>query len=501
MYFRLIENASDKLQRSCTEILFDEWGTSGRIRPTLGHLLHLLKKAELFKAADYVAVSILNQEPPERPKDGPAAKVNTTLPKININQMTYNYNENLIDKHKKSNTMEHNLINNQMQKKVISKMVVPKLVITECPEERKIFHQQVVAAKIESDMIKFSESEVSNMMEFSDVLSYDDTNMPDLSALLNEASVTGNNNMSTVEEMSSHGMSNNNVAESTSFELDEANIPELSALNISHAYTVKESISNGNGLSEIVDNIPNLSILNVSIADSASGPSLPNLSILQGDQSSLQSDYNQVSLPDILINSNSQEMTNSEQNNMMGTNLRINENSTTVQGSYTRQNCHSPLPNLSLNTLLPHFGYNQIEIATNNFDETPHLSALSMDCDESITTKSGNVGRFLGSGAFGSVYLAIGLCPTPVAVKKLHLHDVTVVNVDDTVTKQFKNEVEVLSKYKHSNLLTLIGYSCDGPTYCLLYEYISGGALKERLQVSILSYYYLSCVIKVFQSF
>lgn len=72
----------------------------------------------------------------------------------------------------------------------------------------------------------------------------------------------------------------------------------------------------------------------------------------------------------------------------------------------------------------------------------------------------------------------------PVAVKKLVLSNVDVVNVDDTVTKQFRNEVEVLSRYKHENLLSLVGYSCDGPTYCLLYEYIPAGALKDRLQVS-----------------
>lgn len=74
-YFRLIQQESLKSQRSCTEILFDEWGTSGRIQPALGHLLQLLIKAELYRAADYVAVKLLNQEPPKRPKKGPAALV------------------------------------------------------------------------------------------------------------------------------------------------------------------------------------------------------------------------------------------------------------------------------------------------------------------------------------------------------------------------------------------------------------------------------------------
>lgn len=63
-------------------ILFEEWGTSGRSinRPTMGHLLRLLVRIELFRAADYVAVSILGEHPPERPKHGPAAIVDTRIP-------------------------------------------------------------------------------------------------------------------------------------------------------------------------------------------------------------------------------------------------------------------------------------------------------------------------------------------------------------------------------------------------------------------------------------
>lgn len=74
-FSRLIENESERSHRSCTEILLDEWGTSGRIRPALGHLLYLLIKAEVFRAADYIAVELLHQDPPERPKNGPAAFV------------------------------------------------------------------------------------------------------------------------------------------------------------------------------------------------------------------------------------------------------------------------------------------------------------------------------------------------------------------------------------------------------------------------------------------
>lgn len=47
--------------RLLAQILFDEWSISGRKRerPTIGVLLHLLVKAELFRAADFVAENLL----------------------------------------------------------------------------------------------------------------------------------------------------------------------------------------------------------------------------------------------------------------------------------------------------------------------------------------------------------------------------------------------------------------------------------------------------------
>lgn len=44
---------------NAAQILFDEWGTSGRVRPTLGHLLQLLVEVQLYRAADFLAVDIL----------------------------------------------------------------------------------------------------------------------------------------------------------------------------------------------------------------------------------------------------------------------------------------------------------------------------------------------------------------------------------------------------------------------------------------------------------
>ncbi|XP_076681785.1 interleukin 1 receptor associated kinase 4 tube [Andrena cerasifolii] len=74
-HFSMIEQAAQQQRRSAAEIFLAEWGTMGKHRPTLRTLLNLLVKAELFRAADYVAGDILKEELPKRPKCGPAAPV------------------------------------------------------------------------------------------------------------------------------------------------------------------------------------------------------------------------------------------------------------------------------------------------------------------------------------------------------------------------------------------------------------------------------------------
>lgn len=77
-HFSIIEQAAQQQKRNAAEIFLSEWGTMGKRRPTLHTLFKLLIKAELFRAADYVARDILKVELPERPKCGPAAPVDTS---------------------------------------------------------------------------------------------------------------------------------------------------------------------------------------------------------------------------------------------------------------------------------------------------------------------------------------------------------------------------------------------------------------------------------------
>ncbi|KAF2880646.1 hypothetical protein ILUMI_25540 [Ignelater luminosus] len=154
--------------------------------------------------------------------------------------------------------------------------------------------------------------------------------------------------------------------------------------------------------------------------------------------------------------------------------LLRNDTSTLVSRSNSNAPRASPLPRLSLNTSMPNFIYSDLETATNYFDKTPYRN-----CQHAK-------GRFLGSGAFGSVYSGLNIIDKPIVVKRLYLDNVDIVKIDNPVTKQFRNEVEILSKYRHENLVSLVGYSCDGPTYCLLYDlYVTGGISRGEVSVKL----------------
>lgn len=65
-------------------LLFEEWATSGRQRPTIQHLYELLISLPLFRAADYIAEEILHIQRPNRPDTGPARRIDITLPESGI---------------------------------------------------------------------------------------------------------------------------------------------------------------------------------------------------------------------------------------------------------------------------------------------------------------------------------------------------------------------------------------------------------------------------------
>ncbi|CAN6565148.1 unnamed protein product [Malus baccata var. baccata] len=92
--------------------------------------------------------------------------------------------------------------------------------------------------------------------------------------------------------------------------------------------------------------------------------------------------------------------------------------------------------------------------------------------DEIVTsTSSFSEDLKIGMGAYGTVYKG-SFHHTTAAVKVLH-------SIENRQTKQFQQELEILSKIRHPHLLLLLGACPDHS--CLVYEYMENGSLEDRL--------------------
>lgn len=429
-----------------------------------------------------IAILFLLESEVERPASGPAAKI-----EIPGDEYLRNYPIHCESIELPSSLLGDEAISSSVYNQIQNPKpphVIPKIII--CDAEQINLNNNNYepirvqeTKKIINDITTLSTS--NNNISNDNVM--DSTpNIPALSLLLESEHISRNTPILST--------SNNNTSNENNVSNSEPNIPALSMLleseNISGNIPALSQLMNQSSMeSNNSDNIPALSILQ----SEASSYNIPNLSILNQNSEALPSEISSVdelneNIPAFskILNTEHSIISNIDSLSDIPhllhdlDNLRISP--VQSSGSNSTRSCASLLPNLTLKTVLPQFNYILLEQCTNNFNDE------IVNTQEAVTVETKE--RKLGSGAFGSVYLAIGLLDTPVAVKKLNLNGVDVVNIDDTITKQFRNEVELLCKYKHENLLTLLGYSCDGPTYCLIYEYISGGALKDRLEGSLL---------------
>ncbi|KAF2286713.1 hypothetical protein GH714_023877 [Hevea brasiliensis] len=98
----------------------------------------------------------------------------------------------------------------------------------------------------------------------------------------------------------------------------------------------------------------------------------------------------------------------------------------------------------------------EIEEATNNFDET----------------------RKIGAGGHGSVYFGV-IGGQEVAIKKMR----------SIKSKEFLSEVKILCRVHHINVVELLGYASGDDHLYLVYEYIQNGSLSDHLHDPLLKGY------------
>ncbi|CAA0834753.1 Protein kinase superfamily protein [Striga hermonthica] len=85
--------------------------------------------------------------------------------------------------------------------------------------------------------------------------------------------------------------------------------------------------------------------------------------------------------------------------------------------------------------------------------------------------------NLLGKGGFGRVYKGTLKSGEVVAIKKMELPPFRKAEGE----REFRVEVDILSRLDHLNLVNLIGYCADGKHRFLVYEYLHKGNLQDHL--------------------
>ncbi|KAJ4840426.1 hypothetical protein Tsubulata_009267 [Turnera subulata] len=99
------------------------------------------------------------------------------------------------------------------------------------------------------------------------------------------------------------------------------------------------------------------------------------------------------------------------------------------------------------------------------------IEMFSLACIERATQKYKTL---IGEGGFGSVYRGTLSDGQEVAVKVRS-------STSAQGTREFENELNLLSSIRHENLVPLLGYCCENDQQILVYPFMSNGSLQDRL--------------------
>ncbi|KAL6012718.1 hypothetical protein ACLOJK_003207 [Asimina triloba] len=99
------------------------------------------------------------------------------------------------------------------------------------------------------------------------------------------------------------------------------------------------------------------------------------------------------------------------------------------------------------------------------------IQVFTLQC---IQTATNIYQTMIGEGGFGAVYRGTLAHGQEVAVK--------VRSATSTQgTREFENELNLLSAIRHENLVPLLGYCCENDQQILVYPFMSNGSLQDRL--------------------
>ncbi|KAL8138117.1 hypothetical protein V2J09_004118 [Rumex salicifolius] len=113
-----------------------------------------------------------------------------------------------------------------------------------------------------------------------------------------------------------------------------------------------------------------------------------------------------------------------------------------------------------------------------------HGSAIFTLKEMEEATCSFSEENLLGKGGFGRVYIGTLHTGEVVAIKKMELPPLKAAEGE----REFRVEVDILSRLDHPNLVSLIGYCADGKQRFLVYEYMRNGNLQDYLNSEYLAY-------------